>query len=325
MATLAPSVAAIRVAVRHALPPVPEGLVIVACSGGPDSLALAAATAFVAPRAGLRAGLVTVDHQLQSGSAERAKAVAQWATDAGLAPVEIAAVDATGRGAGPEAAAREARYAALVECAGRLDAAAVLLGHTRDDQAETVLLALARGAGPRGLSGMPASRTVDGVALLRPLLDVSRQDTVAACAAQGLKPWSDPHNTDPAYARSRVRSAALPALVAALGPAVVDNLARTARLLAADAAVLDALADRALTAARAGGCLSVSALGPLPEAIRGRVLHSWARDLGAPGAALAHRHVAALDALITDWRGQGPVHLPGGVHVARRQDLLHPN
>lgn len=324
MVTLAPPVAAVRVAVRRALSGL-DGRVLVACSGGPDSLALAAATAFVAPRVGLPAGLVTVDHQLQAGSAERAKAVAEWAAGAGLAPVEIATVEATGRGTGPEAAAREARYAALLAAARRLGAAAILLGHTRDDQAETVLLALARGAGPRGLAGMPPGRTVDGVALLRPLLDVSRADTVAACAAEGLRPWSDPHNTDPTYARSRVRSAALPALVAALGPAVVDNLARTARLLAADTAALDALAESALATAREGECLSVPALERMPEAVRTRVLHAWARELGAPGGALAHTHVAALDALITDWRGQGPVHLPGGTQVTRRQTLLHPS
>ncbi|WP_213454984.1 tRNA lysidine(34) synthetase TilS [Rhizomonospora bruguierae] len=326
MAALAPPVAAVRGAVRHALAPLAQagGPVLVACSGGPDSLALAAATAFVAPRLGLRAGLVTVDHQLQAGSAERAKGVADWGFANGLEPVEIATVDATGRGTGPEAAAREARYAALGEAARRLEAVAVLLGHTRDDQAETVLLALARGAGPRGLAGMPPSRTVDGVTLLRPLLDVGRDETVAACAALGLKPWSDPHNTDPAYARSRVRSAALPALVAALGPAVVDNLARTARLLAADTAALDALAGQALAGARSGDGLSVPALAALPEAVRTRVLHAWSRELGASGAALAHRHVAALDALVTGWHGQGPVHLPSGALVVRRGTLLRP-
>ncbi|MEV4842107.1 tRNA lysidine(34) synthetase TilS [Micromonospora matsumotoense] len=380
---LAPSVAAIRVAVRRALAGLPaEGPVLVACSGGADSLALAVATAFVASRLGRQAGLVTVDHGLQAGSAERAAAVAEWAGRAGLAPVEAVAVTVAGRPGGPEAAARQARYQALADAARRHRAAAVLLGHTRDDQAETVLLALARGAGPRGLSAMPARRDLAGVPLLRPLLDVTRAQTRDACAALGLAPWQDPHNTDPSYARARVRADVLPALVAALGEGVLDNLARTARLLAADTAALDALAAAALAAphgphsspsdaprsdaprsdaprfggllpdgsrtgsrpsdelspdgcwsggplfdglrVRDGGGLSVVALAGLPGAVRSRVLHAWARELGAPPGALSHRHVDALDALVTAWRGQGATALPGGVRVCRRGGRLLP-
>jgi tRNA(Ile)-lysidine synthase len=317
LAALAPPVAAVRTAVRQALREVHDDLVLVACSGGADSLALAAATASVAPRLGLRAGLVSVDHGLQPGSAERAKEVASWGAGAGLAPAEAVSVTVAGHPGGPEAAARAARYEALVAAAHRLGASTVQLGHTRDDQAETVLLALARGAGPRGLAGMPVRRDLAGVTLLRPLLDLSREQTSQACAALGLTPWQDPHNTDPAYARSRVRATALPALVAALGPGVVANLARSARLLAADASALDKLAATAYEACADGDGLRVSALADLPAALRSRVLHAWALVLGAPGGALSHRHVAALDALVVDWHGQGPVHLPGGIEVAR--------
>ncbi|GAB3177131.1 tRNA(Ile)-lysidine synthase [Micromonospora palomenae] len=345
MAALAPPVAAIRIAVRRALTALPaDGPVLVACSGGADSLALAAATAFVAPRLGRRAGLVTVDHGLQEGSAGRAEAVACWAVEAGLDPVEAVPVTVAGRPGGPEAAAREARYQALVDAARRHRAAALLVGHTRDDQAETVLLALARGAGPRGLAGMPERRDLDGVPLLRPLLDVTRDDTRKACAALGLTPWEDPHNADPSYARARVRADVLPVLLRALGPGVLDNLARTARLVAADTAALDDLAAAALAApareaspgdgpvgggvvvgVRAvGGGLSVAALAALPTAVRTRVLHAWARELGASPAALSHRHVAALEALVTDWHGQGATHLPGGLRVARRAGRLLP-
>lgn len=318
MARIPPPVAAVRMAVRRSLGDLPRGaLVLAACSGGADSLALAAATAFVAPRLGLRAGLVTVDHGLQAGSADRAAAVAAWGSTAGFDPVEVAAVRVAGPG-GPEAAARTARYRALTDAADRHAAAAVLLGHTRDDQAETVLLALARGAGPRGLAGMPRRRGM----LRRPLLEVGRADTRKACAALGLATWDDPHNTDPAYARSRVRHDALPALIAALGPAVVDNLARTAAQLAADNAHLDTLAAAALAAARTPGGLSVEVLRELPAAVRTRVLHGWARELGAPGGALSHRHVEALDALLTDWHGQGPATLPGGIVAGRRAGEL---
>ncbi|WP_200210219.1 tRNA lysidine(34) synthetase TilS [Micromonospora coerulea] len=324
MAALAPPVAAARVAVRRALVGLTgDGPVLVACSGGADSLTLAAATAFVAPRLGRRAGLVTVDHGLQPGSAERAAAVARWAVESGLDPVDAVPVTVAGRPGGPEAAAREARYQALVATARRRGAAAVLLGHTRDDQAETVLLALARGAGPRGLAGMPERRELDGVTLLRPLLAVSREETRKACAVLGLTPWEDPHNVDPAYARARVRSDVLPSLVRALGPAVLDNLARTARLVAADTAALDELAAAALTEARSPeGGLVVDTLAAQPVALRTRVLHAWARELGAPPAALSHRHVDALDALVTQWHGQGAVHLPGGLRVARQEGRL---
>jgi tRNA(Ile)-lysidine synthase len=368
MGVLDQSVAAVRGAVRAALRaawPVPEQpgsqpLVLVACSGGADSLALAAAAGFVAPRSGWRAGLLTVDHQWQPGSGAQAAAVAGWAGKAGLDPVEVLAVTvpAGPRSGGPEAAARTVRYQALAAAAGRHGAAAVLLGHTRDDQAETVLLALARGAGPRGLAGMPARRDRDGVAWLRPLLGIGREQTRAACRAQQLDPWQDPHNQDPAYARTRVREIALPALVSALGERVVDNLARSAAQLAADTAVLDALATAGLAAARVagppggaagsggpgsggpgsggpgsggpgsggttGGGLAVPALRELPDPVRTRVLHAWARELGAGGSALSHRHVAALDALVTGWHGQGPVHLPGGIQVTRRSGILIP-
>ena len=356
MARIPAAVAAVRQAVRRALPP--DGLVLVACSGGADSLALAAAARFVG---GPRVGLVTVDHGLQEGSDRRALDVAAWATGAGFDPVDVATVSVAGRPGGPEAAARDARYAALSEVAARRGAVAVLLGHTRDDQAETVLLALARGAGPRGLAGMPRRKGI----FVRPLLDVARADTRRSCAASGLAPWEDPHNSDPAYARSRVRSDALPALVGALGPAVVANLARSAEQIAADNAALDALAsahiagpgarvelatldgvarvepatldgvarvEAAHRAAVAGNeaanptaappLLEISDLSRLMPAIRTRVLHAWAKGLGAPGSALSHRHVAALDALVTDWHGQGAVHLPGGILVARERGRL---
>jgi tRNA(Ile)-lysidine synthase len=296
--------------------------VLVACSGGADSLALAAAALFVARRRGLGCGLVTIDHGLQAGSASRAGELADWATGAGFDPVVVRAVDVRGRPGGPEAAARDARYAALIDVARQQPDAIVLLGHTRDDQAETVLLALARGGGPRGLAGMPPRRVRDGVVLARPLLEVSRAQTRAACAALELNPWDDPHNTDPAYARPRVR-AALPVLVDALGPDLVDNLARTAKLLAADVELLDRLAAEALDKALDGdGRLEVAALDGLPTAIRTRVLHAWALRLGAAGADLSHRHVDALDALVTDWHGQGRTALPGGIFVGRGDGWL---
>jgi tRNA(Ile)-lysidine synthase len=314
-----PALAAARSGVRTSLADLSAGdLVLVACSGGADSLALAAATAFEAPRAGLLAGAVTVDHDLQPGSAERAEAVAAVLRDLTLDPVEVAKV-AVGTAGGPEAAAREARYAALDAAAERLGAAAVLLGHTADDQAETVLLGLARGSGARSLAGMPpvAGR------YRRPLLDLDRATVRAACHAAGLVPWEDPHNADPSYARARVRHDALPVLEKALGPGMAAALARTARLLRDDAEALDAWAARAAAECRhpAGG-LDCERLVALPTAVRRRVIRAAAIEAGSPPGGLFAVHVAAVDALVVAWRGQHGVDLPGHVVVTRRYGRL---
>jgi tRNA(Ile)-lysidine synthase len=320
-----PAVAQVRLAVRKALATLagPAGgatrpRVLVACSGGPDSLALAAATAAEVPRAGLTAGGVTVDHQLQPGSAAQAARVAAAMTGMGLDPVLTETVTAGGPG-GPEAAARVARYAALDSAADRLGAVAVLLGHTLDDQAETVLLGLARGSGARSLAGMaPVSGRY-----LRPLLGVRRAVTEAACAAEGLAAWADPHNQDPAYTRVRIREQALPALAEALGPGVAEALARTADQLRADNEVLDQLAvtqKERLT--DAGGGLDAAGLAALPEALRTRVLHQAAAEAGCPRGALSARHVASLAGLVTGWHGQRWADLPGGIRGARRYGKL---
>ena len=309
---LPPPVAAVRGAVRASLADrAPGDLVLVACSGGQDSLALAAALAFVAPRAGLRAGAVTVDHGLQEGSADHAASVALTLRGLGLDPVRTATVAVAGPG-GLEAAARAARYAALEEAAADVGAAAVLLGHTLDDQAETVLLGLARGSGPRSLAGMRPRRGL----FVRPLLGVRRSVTAAACAALGLPAWSDPHNADRRFARVRVRLDALPALEAALGPGVAEALARTAGQLRDDADVLEKIA--AAERKPDDPPMSAVSLAGLPGAVRTRVLRSAALDAGCPAGALTAAHVARIEELVTDWHGQRGVDLPGGVRAARR-------
>lgn len=305
----------VRRAVRTALADVEVGdLVLAACSGGADSLALALAVAVEAPKRGVRAGAVTVDHGLQPGSSERAAQTGATLRDLALDPVLVRAVDVGARG-GPEGAARNSRYAALDRAADETGAVAVLLAHTRDDQAETVLLGLARGSGARSLSGM----AVRSGRYLRPFLDVSRATLRAACGDAGLEPWEDPHNADPAFARARVRHRVLPVLDAELGPGVAAALARTARLLRADADALDAWAYAAAEAATNGpGELDVAALADVPAAVRARVLHTAARTAGSPPTDLSAGHVAELDRLVTDWHGQGPIDLPG--HVTARRD-----
>ncbi len=301
----------IRNAVRASVTDLaPGALVLAACSGGADSLALAAALAFVGPRDGLRAGGVTVDHGLQEGSADRAAAVVAALTELGLDPVRSVAVTVGGAD-GPEAAARAARYAAIAQVADETEAAAVLLGHTLDDQAETVLLGLARGSGSRSLAGMPSRRDV----CRRPLLGIRRAQTAAACAAQGLDPWHDPHNEDRRFARVRVRLDVLPVLETALGPGVAEALARTATQLRADADVLDAMTARQSAGSPA---LTTADLAELPDAIRSRVLRSAAVAAGCPPGALTSAHVRQVDELVTSWHGQRWVDLPGGVRAARR-------
>jgi tRNA(Ile)-lysidine synthase len=284
--------------------------VLAACSGGPDSLALAAALAFVAPRAGLRAGAVTVDHGLQAGSAGRAAEVAATLRALSLDPVRAVAVTVDGDG-GPEAAARTARYTALEKAAADLGAAAVLLGHTLDDQAETVLLGLARGSGARSLAGMAPRRGI----FLRPLLGLRRQATADACAALGLSPWADPHNADRRFARVRVRLDALPALEAALGPGVAEALSRTADQLRDDAEVLEKIGSDERTVAAAS-------LAGLPGAVRSRVLRSAALAAGCPAGALTAAHVTRLEELVTNWHGQRWIDLPGGVRASRRSGQI---
>lgn len=313
---LPPPVAAVRNAVRASLDALAPGdLVLVACSGGQDSLALAAALAFVAPRAGLRAGAVTVDHGLQEDSAERAAKVALTLRGLGLDPVRTATVAVAGPG-GLEAAARAARYAALQDAAEDVGAAAVMLGHTLDDQAETVLLGLARGSGPRSLAGMPPRRGL----FVRPLLGVRRSVTAAACEALGLPAWSDPHNADRRFARVRVRLDVLPALEAALGPGVAEALVRTAGQLRDDAEVLEKIA--ASERGHDDTPLSAASLAGLPGALRSRVLRSAALQAGCPAGALTAAHVARIDELVTDWHGQRGVDLPGGVRAARRSGTV---
>ncbi len=320
---LDPAVAAVRRAVRLALTDLEPGShVLVACSGGADSMALADGATFEGANAGWLVGAVVVDHGLQEGSGAVSRAVADRLAALGCDPVTVVEVR-VGREGGPEAAAREARYAAL-ERAGRGDDATVLLGHTLDDQAETVLLGLARGSGTRSLSGMAP---VTG-RFRRPLLGVRRAETLRACAARGLTVWQDPHNDDRGFARVRVRKDALPGLEEALGPGVTEALARTAAAARLDADLLDEQADRVLEAAsRPGGApgagaLDVQALTDAPTALRRRVLRRAALAAGCPNRDLFVVHVDELDRLVGDWHGQGPLTLPGGVLATREQGTI---
>jgi tRNA(Ile)-lysidine synthase len=279
--------------------------VLVACSGGADSLALAAAVGVLSSRTGCPARAMVVDHGLQAGSAEHSRGVAAQLHELGL-PAHVATVTVRAGGEGPEAAAREARYAALT--AALRPGERCYLGHTLDDQAESVLLGLARGSGLRSLAGMPAARE----GFVRPLLGLRRAVTEQSCREQGLTWWHDPHNDDRRFARVRVRHRVMPLLEAELGPGVAQALARTADLARDDADALDALAP----ADPEPDCATLADLAP---AVRHRVLRAW---LLAEGAAEVTRgHALAVAALVTDWHGQRWVEVPG-LRVMRRGGRL---
>lgn len=294
--------------------------VLVACSGGPDSLALAAVAAYFGRRGHVdghpvSVGAVVVDHQLQPGSADVAAAAAAVLRELELSPVQVRTVDVASSGIGPEAAARDARHAALEAAADDAGATAILLGHTLDDQAEQVLLGLARGSGTRSLAGMRPARGH----LLRPFLGLRRDDTLEICAVEGLDPWHDPSNENPAFARSRTRVEVLPMLEDKLGPGVAESLARTASILQLDADYLEAVANDTFVRLqeRTGGeiALPEAELGELAPAIRFRVIAKAAAAVG--GQQPSYQRLLAAEALLRRHGSAGPVELPGGVSVYR--------
>ena len=317
--SLHPSVAAVRHAVRRSLADLEPGArLVVACSGGADSLALASATVHEGRDLGWYVVGAAVDHGLQDGSADRAAQVVTRLAELGVDETVSARATVEAPGLGPEASARAGRYAILDEIRERFEAEAVLLGHTRDDQAETVLMGLARGSGGRAIAGM--RRRFDHYR--RPLLDVSHDDTVTLCQVEGLDVWEDPHNDDPAFTRVRVRRRVLPVLEQELGPGVTEALARTADQLRADMELLDAFADRALAEATVPGGLSVEVLAGLAGPIRTRVLRAAAVAAGSPPGETFHQHVVAVDALVTAWHGQKWVDLPGHLRALRHDGVL---
>jgi len=294
--------------------------VLVACSGGPDSLALAAVAAYFGRRGHVdghpvSVGAVVVDHQLQPGSAAVAATTARTLDELGLSPVTIRTVDVASSGAGPEAAARDARHAALEAAADEAGAAAILLGHTLDDQAEQVLLGLARGSGTRSLAGMRPARG----RLLRPFLGLRRADTLEICRVEDLEPWHDPSNTDPVYARSRTRVEVLPLLEDKLGPGVAESLARTAAILQLDADYLEDVANDTFERLRqqTGEEISLPEAGlrDLAPAVRFRVIAKAAAAVG--GQQPSYQRLLAAEALLRRQGSAGPVELPGAVSVYR--------
>jgi len=289
-------------------------LVLVGLSGGADSLSLLKCALHVGSERTISVGAVIIDHQLQAQSANTSNRVAGIARELGADPVLVINVDvAKGPSSGGmEAAARNARRIAFNNVLTEHKAKAILLGHTLEDQGETVLLGLARGSGARSLSGM---RAKEGI-YRRPFLGITRQ--IVRDEVADLDVFEDPHNSDLKYSRVRVRNLVLPVMETQLGPGVTQALARSADLLRDDADALDALARFEIT--RVGD--DVNLLGALPRAIRTRVIRQLAITNGCPINDLTRDHVLAVDALLTNWHGQGALNLPGAVSVERRHERL---
>ena len=321
---LDPAVADVRRAVREALVPFHDSgaSILVALSGGADSLALAAAAAHEAPKVGVSVVTATIDHGLQDGSAAVAERAAEQARSFGIPNARVERVE-VGSVGGPEAAAREARYAALRRIAAEEGAAAILVGHTLDDQAETVLLGLARGSGSGSLKGMsPHLLDEAGLAWVRPMLGLRRAVTAAFCAASGIEPWQDPHNSEERFSRVRVRERVLPVLEAELGPGIAEALWRTAEQLREDeeafADMIDETIEDIVEHAEAGIAVSVAALKANPAALRNRIIRHVVQS--EFGVALTRTQTLEVARLVTHWHGQGPIHLPEC--QARREGTL---
>lgn len=302
----------VRLAVREEIGDLAAGdTVLIAASGGADSSALAAALLLETKDLAIKPVAVIIDHALQPNSADVAQEAKRQLSKIGYVNIEIRRINFEITD-GVEASARRARYAALNEIATALDARAIFLGHTKDDQAETVLLGLARGSGTRSLAGM--ARRIDKYR--RPLLGITRADTESACEEIGMKFWRDPHNQSMEFARVRVREKVLPIMEAEIGPGIADALVRSAKLLRDDADALDDWAEEVIDELDPTE-LDIATLIDLPRAIRTRAIRRAIYLAGAPAGSLSAEHVEPVEALVTAWKGQGAVSLPGGVTATR--------
>jgi tRNA(Ile)-lysidine synthase len=319
---LTPAIADVRRAVRDtwALAGLVSGdLLLIACSGGADSLALVGASVFEAERAGLELAVTVVDHGLQKGSAQVAENAASACRELGVTHVTVVRVQVDlAAGKGMEASARDVRYEALRNSQAKFNAKFVMLGHTLNDQAETVLLGLTRGSGPRSVAGMQG---IDGI-WLRPLLVIDRATTEQFCTDSRIDFWVDPHNSDSTYTRVRIRKNVLPVMEQELGPGVASALARTANLLRQDLDFLDQLAREQFESLSVGSAtglqLPVVQIEKLHPAILSRVIQL---SLQVFETTFSKTHIDAVCELVGNWHGQKELSLPG-VRVVRQDGVL---
>ena len=288
--------------------------VLFGCSGGADSMALA--VALFIERSNTKVIPIVIDHGLQEGSAQITSQTIERLKQIGFTQVESARAQVTMTD-GLEASARRARYQLFNQFIETYQPKYFLLAHTLNDQAENVLLGLARGSGARSLSGMAVKNNI----FVRPLLKISRELTTAACSEARIEIWSDPHNEDLRFTRVRVRKNLLPIIEDNLGPGITEALVRSADLLRDDADALDGFAAEYFNQADPFN-LDVKELERLPKAITTRVLRLAIYKAGAPAGSLTAEHIAAAQALISDWHGQKEVSLPGNVKLLRNSGRI---
>ena len=289
----------------------PNSKVCIGVSGGADSLALAAAAKLESKNFSIDLVAVIVDHGLQANSAEIAEFAKQQLIKLGFQDIFVgrASVQITD---GLEASARRARYKVFQQAIETYGPNTFLLGHTKNDQAEGVLLGLARGSGTKSLSGM---QEVSGI-FVRPLLGIDRATTEIACHESNIEYWVDPHNSNQDFTRVRVRENILPLLENDIGPGIIDALARSAKILREDAIALDEWAENVFRQVEPMD-IEISILTTLPVAVRSRVLRMAIYAAGAPAGSISAAHLEPIEAFVSDWRGQGHTSLPGGVKVCR--------
>lgn len=289
--------------------------VLVGCSGGADSLALAWTTLVVGKRLELKTGVIIVDHQLFPESNSVALNAKKQCEDLGIEEVIIKKVNVEQNHEGLEAAARIARYEAFENVLQETNAQVILLAHTQDDQAETVLMRLTRGSGAKSLSGMAQ---VSGK-YLRPFLHLRKKLVHDSLDLIGLKAWQDPANTDHQFLRVKVRHELMPKIVEVLGESAISSLDKTSQLLRLDNQALEDIAQQFFGSqkdVKTKG-LEISELEKLPEAIRTRVLRICAIASGVHPGPFSFEHIEAIDALVKNWHGQGNVDLPGFIQATR--------
>lgn len=305
-----------RSAVRRSLELLnPGDHVIVAVSGGADSLLLAHCLVIEGAELALTIHGVVIDHQLQENSSEVARDAERALHQLGFTSVEVIRVDVEKQD-GIEADARRARYGALNSYAEKVRARAIFLGHNQDDLAESVLLGLTQGAGTKSLAGM-AER--DGM-YFRPFLTISREEVIAACAEAKINYWSDPHNEDSRFTRVKIRKEIIPFLESEMGPGIKEALARSARIFREDSDALDTLTDEIFATIADPSSIEISLLEPLPSAVRKRVIRRALARVGV--ARVTSEQLNWVDGLVSQWRGQGEVALPAGVTARRESGRL---
>ena len=308
MAPINPAFLTLRQAVRPFINE-SKSVILLGVSGGSDSMSLAAAV--LKERNNKRAIPVVVDHGLQKGSAETANIVRERLMHLGFTEVFVARANVEMKD-GLEASARRARYKVFEMAIETYGADTFLLAHNKNDQAEGVLLGLARGSGTKSLSGM---REKNGI-YVRPFLNISKEIILQACTELGMDFWSDPHNENLEFTRVRVRQNVIPHIESEIGPGIVDALSRSARILGEDAQALDEWAERIISLQGLNN-LEIEKLLELPKAVRARVLRRAIYAAGAPNGSLTAEHLEPVEALVTAWKGQGECSLPGGVKVLR--------